>query len=1186
MYLKRLDLQGFKSFPEKVKLEFNPGVTAVVGPNGSGKSNVSDAVRWVLGEQRVKSLRGDKMEDIIFAGTESRKALGFAEVSILIDNQDGKLPLEYSDVQITRRVYRSGESEYRINGTACRLKDIQELFMDTGVGREGYSIIGQGRIDEILSAKGEERRRIFEEAAGIVKYKTRKNEAVHKLEKEQQNLLRVDDIIVELEGQIAPLEEQSQKAKEYLHLREQLKQAEMVAFCKDAERITNQLEKLNQDETTAKESMEENLQKSNAEKGKTISLRGKMEELDALLQQQNDRMTQIRAEMEKKEGEIRLREEQRQNDAANITRIQEEIKQKEKKKAENQAEQELCRSRMAGLRMEMNRRQEELNRLEETYAKLNTALTADETKAESFKDEIFEHIRIGTEAKGEISKREAMKEQFLSRREQVLAEKGQTESRRHQFEVHLQALEKQENDRIEAKGFLEQELAALEQDRAHAVKEKQRAEESLNQKERRLSETRSRLSLLMEMEREHEGFYNSVKSLLNLPDKEKRGICGAVASLLKVEEAYETAIEAALGGALQNVVTNTEEDARDAIAYLKTHNLGRATFLPVSAVKGRPFESRQAILDEIGVIGTAYELVSCEEKYREIALNLLGRILVVQNLDRGVQLAKKYAHRYKLVTLEGDILNTGGAMTGGSAQKKALHVFGRSREIRNLQEALQKAESQIEELREKLLLAQEDLQEIEQETIEKKMELQKLIVTLNSGDGEKEKTQADHKEAAEKLVLLQIEEKQLLEQLEGTEAEMNAFRKKAAESESAMALANEQLTAFQDNLSGEKEERDALMEEITQKKIDLSNAGQNIYSMEENLLRLREEANTLSAEQKQAAEQVTFFEKSTETRTEQQEDLKKEAVKLAEQEKDLQNEMNSTTAEKSRTAEESAKAEEAATEYKETANKLENEIFRITTKREKLEEEKLRMTTEAWEEYEMTLRMAQDYILTLPAEREKRPVREWKNLIRALGDVNVGAIEQYREVKERFAFLTAQREDILEAEEKLKQIIAELSERMEQQFKEQFSLISANFSEVFREMFGGGRAYLKLTDAEQVLESPIEIVAQPPGKNLQNMQLLSGGERALTAIAILFSILKLKPSPFCILDEIEAALDDANVSRYAQYLKRFAEETQFIVITHRKGTMEYADVLYGVTMQEKGISKLISVDFSEAEQAI
>lgn len=1184
MYLKRLDLQGFKSFPEKVKLEFNPGVTAVVGPNGSGKSNVSDAVRWVLGEQRAKSLRGDKMEDIIFAGTESRKPLGFAEVSILMDNEDGRLPLAYSEVQVTRRVFRSGESEYRINGTACRLKDIQELFMDTGVGREGYSIIGQGRIDEILSAKGEERRRIFEEAAGIVKYKTRKNEAVNRLEREQQNLLRVDDIISELEVQVEPLEQQSRKAKEYLHLKEQLKQAETVAFCRDLERIGGEWESLRQAETATAEQLSQSLAKNAEEKERAISFREKNERLDVLLQQQNEAMTELRAESEKTEGEIRLREEQRANDEANRSRIAGELTEKAKKQAENEAEQELCHSKMAGLKLEMDARQEELEVLQEKYASLSTALHRDETQVESFKDEIFEQIRIGTETKGEISKREAMREQFLARRDQLFAEKEHTESRLHQFTVHLQALEQQEKERQEQLRYLQQELTALEQDKAHAQQEKQKAETSLSTQEKRSSELQSRLSLLSEMEREHEGYYNSVKSLLNLADAKERGICGAVGQLLKVEEAYETAIEAALGGALQNIVTETEENARDAIGYLKKRNLGRATFLPVTAIKGRALEDRHGILAEIGVIGTAYDLVSFEEKFRQLALYLLGRILVVENLDRAVQLAKKYRHQYKIVTLEGDILNPGGAMTGGSQQKRALHVFGRSREIRNLRESLQAATKTVQELRERLALANEDLQEIEQETIEKKMELQGVLVSRNGE--ETEKTLAEQRETAEKLSLLELEEKQLAEQTENAEKEIAALREKAASSEQAMEQANEKLTAFQDSLTGGKEEKDILMEEITQKKIVLSSVGQKVYSLEEELLRLREEQSTLRQEQKKAAEQAAVYEKNTDLRLEQQTLLQQRADELQRQAEILQDRLNETAAEKQQTAEQAAQAEAKAAEWKETASRLENEQLRISSKKERLEEEKQRLTTQMWEEYEMTLRMAQEYTAGLPKEREQISVKEWKGKLRALGDVNVGAIEQYKEVKERFTFLTAQREDILAAEEKLRQIIEELSVLMEKQFREQFGVISENFSEVFREMFGGGKAELRLTDAAHVLESPIEIVAQPPGKNLQNMQLLSGGERALTAIAILFSILKMKPSPFCILDEIEAALDDANVSRFAQYLKKFAAETQFIVITHRKGTMEYADVLYGVTMQEKGISKLISVDFSEAEKSI
>ncbi|AMJ41780.1 chromosome segregation protein SMC [Anaerotignum propionicum] len=1184
MYLKRLDLQGFKSFPEKVKLEFNQGVTAVVGPNGSGKSNVSDAVRWVLGEQRAKSLRGDKMEDVIFAGTENRKPLGFAEVSITIDNQDQKLPLAYTEVQVTRRVFRSGESEYRINGTACRLKDIQELFMDTGVGREGYSIVGQGRIDEILSAKGDERRRIFEEAAGIVKYKTRRNEAASKLEREQQNLLRVDDIIGELEVQLEPLEEQSEKAKRYLIFKEELKEAEIVAFCRDLSKMEESLAKILQDKALAEEQLKEHLAQEGKDKAEICQLKNSLEQLDVLIQQQNQEIAELRAEKERKEGEIRLTEEQKQNDASNLARIQREILQKQEQKAENQNQLELCTSRITALGIEMELQQGQLSKLEQEYASLNSSLHQDETQAESYKDEIFEQIKAGTEAKGEIAKREALREQFLNRMVQLQTEKTQLESRIHQLEIHIQALDKQEADMKENASFMEKELLALEKDKLKAQKEKEDAQGYLSTEGKVLSEIQSRLSVLKEMERENEGFFHSVKSLLNLPDKEKRGICGAVGQLFKVDELYEVAIEGALGGAMQNVVTKTEEDAREAINYLKNHNLGRATFLPISAIKGHTFEGRPPILDEVGVIGVAHELISFDDMYRQIAENLLGRTIIMENLEQAVILAKKYKHQYKMVTLEGDILNPGGAMTGGSKQKKAAHIFSRGREIRSLQEKMESTGKLVGQLQEKLSLFQEDMAEIEEQILEKRMELQRMTVTLNSSHGDREKTSMDTKENQERLKLILLEEGQLQEQLLRTEKDIQIGKETLAFTESKVEQVSAALMQFQDNLTDEKGKRDTVMTEITSLKIGLSKNGQNISNIEETVLRLQREIQTLLQQIKLDEEKISVLGENTEKKDEAKAVLQEESVALDKKIRDLQEALTKTTEEKNKISQVAETVEQRGIDLREASRQMESELFRLEAKGERLEEEKMRITTQMWEEYEMTYRMALEYTSNKQNDLKSRPVKEIRGDIRSLGDVNVGAIEQYKEVKERYAFLTQQRADILEAEEKLRGIIEELSLLMEKQFREQFQLISESFSRVFQEMFGGGKAYLRLLDTERVLESPIEIIAQPPGKNLQNMQLLSGGERALTAIAILFSILYLKPSPFCILDEIEAALDDANVSRFAQYLKKFANDTQFIVITHRKGTMEYADVMYGVTMQEKGISKLISVDFSEQKK--
>ena len=1188
MYLKRLDIQGFKSFPEKVKLEFNPGITAVVGPNGSGKSNVSDAVRWVLGEQRAKSLRGDKMEDVIFAGTENRKPQGFAEVTIIIDNQDGKLPIDYTEVQVTRRVFRSRESEYRINGTACRLKDIQELFMDTGVGREGYSIIGQGRIDEILNAKGEERRRIFEEATGIVKYKTRKNEAVAKLEKEQQNLTRVEDIISELESQLGPLEEESRVAEEYLRLKEQLKDAEISMFRTDAQRMETDLERLTQQKENARSQSTEAAEAQERAKGDVQRLRAANEEKTAALRQINEDVAQVKADIEKNEGLIRLTKEQMQHDADNMSRVEKEILERMRQQEESQKEQGVCRSRITALRMTMNQQQDRLDRLEEEGRSLEDALSRKETKAESFKDEIFEQIRIGTEAKGEIAKQEAMKEQFLARKEQLDEELAHGRGRLEEQTVHLQVLEKQEKDRREYMDFLTKEMGTLEKDSQQAGEIKENAERQLSRQERLISEKQSRLSLLSEMEKDHEGFFNSVKNLLNLPDKEKRGIHGAVGQLLQVEEAYETAIEAALGGAMQNVVTQTEEDARDAIQFLKDHRMGRATFLPITAVKGKTLEGHQPILDEKGVIGTADTLVGFAEQYRGIVTYLLGRILVVDHLNEAVRLAKKYQHKYKMVTLEGDIMNPGGAMTGGSRSNKTTGIFGRAREITALRQEMEKLNQQAAQMRERLQLAEEDQQEIAEQIVEKKLEQQKLLVTLHAAQEQKEKSQTEWQETKEKVRLMEIEEEQLKEQLEVAEHDMEAGRKRLAASEALMAEVNAALSSYQDDLTEEREKRSALQEEITAVKISISQSGQSVAAAEESLLRLEQEEKKAAAEAESLRAQKEELEKSGGLRQDQQIDLQKEGQELRQKEENLSRLLEETTAQISALAEEMARKEETAQEQAETVSRLQNEIFRLETRMEKVAEERQRIYDRMWEEYEITFQTAKEY-----AEADARSysqlsrlAKEWKAQMRAMGDVNTGSIARYQEVKERYSFLSAQKEDILAAEEKLRLIIEELSQLMERQFKEQFAVISENFSHVFQEMFGGGKAYLRLSEEDRVLDSPIEIVAQPPGKSLQNMQLLSGGERALTAISILFSILKMKPSPFCILDEIEAALDDANVRRYAQFLRRFSKETQFIVITHRKGTMEFADVMYGVTMQEKGISKMISVNFTEQQEYV
>ncbi|WP_317855954.1 chromosome segregation protein SMC [Chakrabartyella piscis] len=1186
MYLKRLDLQGFKSFPEKVKLDFNTGVTAVVGPNGSGKSNVSDAVRWVLGEQRAKSLRGDKMEDIIFAGTENRKPLGFAEVSITIDNTDERLPLDFSEVQVTRRVFRSGESEYRINGAACRLRDIQELFMDTGIGREGYSIIGQGRIDELLSAKGDERRRVFEEATGIVKYRTRRNETIHKLEKEQQNLIRVDDIIGELEVQVEPLEKQSQKAKEYLALKEELKQSEVVAYHQDLDALEVLGKQLEADKKLAVEQMETYQTQSVKSQTTTTQLKSELEALDLALESKNQELLELRTEKERTEGTIRLVLEQQQNESDHVERVRLEIAELEQKKQENKEQLDLQSSKKVALQMELGHKESDLQELQNKYEQLGSAVDADELRAEGFKEEVFEQIRISTEVRGEIAKREALKEQFANRLEQVDGEKDLLESRLHQLEIHLQADQKNETTMTEEIQFLEDEMVVLEKDREHIQVAEKEMQNKLDINKKRLSDVESRLSVLVEMEKEHDGFYHSVKSLLQLHDRERRGICGAVGQLLQVEAEYEIAIEAALGATLQNVVTKTEEDARDAISYLKQRKLGRATFLPISAIKGRTFEGYQPILEEDGVIGVAHELVSFDELYRQIALYVLGRTIIVDTLENAVKLAKKYNHKFRMVTLQGDIMNVGGSMTGGSAQKKATHIFGRGREIESLQKDAKTLQITVSHLAEEMESFVEEMEDVETQLVAKKMETQTLWVKIQGIKEEQKKTIVELEETKERLQLFVVEFGQLEEQLSMAEGDIAKGQKTLQEAEDIITKANMQLTSFQGTLTEEKEKREQILQEMTQMKIDVSGIAQNLEHMTELIATLEKDNESVTRQQEKGEESILSYQQKGVEKGLEEADLRAQVQKLEETIQSVEMAMFTDSETKVSCNQELQEQEENLLNLRESASKMENELFRLDTKMEKAEEEKLRLTTTLWEEYEMTYRMAKEYAEYAKTLPESRSVKELRGKIRGLGDVNVGAIDQYKEVVERYEFLTSQRADIIEAEGKLNGIIEELTGLMEKQFKDQFQLISANFSRVFGEMFGGGKAYLKLADWSRALESPIEIVAQPPGKNLQNMQLLSGGERALTAIAILFAILQMKPSPFCILDEIEAALDDANVVRYAKYLKQFAKETQFIVITHRKGTMEYADVLYGVTMQEKGISKLISVDFSESEQFV
>ena len=1190
MYLKQLNIHGFKSFSDKVKLEFNKGITAVVGPNGSGKSNVSDAVRWVLGEQKVKTLRGDKMEDIIFVGTETRKPLGFAEVSITIDNIDQKMPIAYTEVTVTRRVYRSGESEYQINGTNCRLKDIHELFMDTGVGREGYSIIGQGRIDELLNAKADDRRRIFEEAAGIVKYKARKNEAIVKLEKEQQNLIRVEDIISELEGQLGSLEKQSNKAKIYLDLKEKIKYAALSMFCTDIDTMEEEYEQQQKNKEIAIENKKKITSQNHIKDQQKQQVQKEAQTLKEQLQQLQQQIVLLSSNEEKTESDIRLGKEQIQHLIQNIQRLEKENKNKENKKEENKKQIQLYQTKITAIDVAAKATRQRLAQQESLFRQLSKNLYENEKSIEEYKGEIVEQIRISTQAKGDMTQRKSMLEQFQQRQQQISAEKEYLQDQLHGQQIHMQVIAKQQKTWQKQWQETENELMELEESRKKLLLEKETATQQQKKREQELGQKRSRLAVLSDMEKEHEGFFKSVKSILSLQsckDEKWQGICGAVGELLHVPEKYEAAIETALGGSLQNIVTKTEEDAKEAIQYLKLHHLGRATFLPITAIRGKKMAQEQ-ILQEKGVIGIASDLVEYDEIYENIMQSLLGKTIIMQHLESAVSTAKKYGHKYRIVTLEGDLLNPGGAMTGGSAAKKASSIFSRSREIRNLAENIKSEEALVQNCKKKLEALENALEQTKQLTMQKHIKSQQIQLSLQKNEEDKQTTEDAIAEKKQKQKLYDLEEKQLLEQCQEAERELYQFQTILEQAEQKMSEMNQKLSSFQDSMSEERKQKDTLLNSITELKVSLSAEEQNKMSVEESIQRLEQEIKQLKKEQKSIDEEIeSFF--IQKTQKEKQITIWKEKIVFYQkQQRQEQSVFTEVTQKRQDKKAEIALLEEQQKETMEVISNLNNEIFRIETKMEKISEEKQRLYNEIWEEYEMTYQMAKQQSKIqqeVSYNKLKTDIKEWKNQIKELGTVHVGAIETYREVKQRHGFLTTQRSDILQAEEKLQLLITELSQMMEERFQQQFQVISNNFGEVFREMFGGGKAYLKLSDETKALESSIEIIAQPPGKSLQNMMLLSGGERALTAIAILFSILKMKPSPFCILDEIEAALDDANVKRFAQYLKKFSEDTQFIVITHRKGTMEAADVMYGVTMQEKGISKLISVNFEDRAYA-
>lgn len=1188
LYLKKLEIQGFKSFADKISLEFNSGLTAVVGPNGSGKSNIADAIRWVLGEQSIKTLRGSRMEDVIFAGTEHRKPVGFAEVSLTIDNSDHSLPVEYSEVTVTRRAYRSGESEYFINKTQCRLKDINELFLDTGIGKDGYSIIGQGRIDEILSTKSEERRHIFEEASGIMKYKLRKLEAEKKLELTKQNLLRINDIINELENQLEPLRQQSEVAKRYLSLRESLKDLEVNVYIENIAKFKEKIKEFEDQYTTIKDNIDgenqklESITEDNRRKTELMKI------LEERLNNSRNEFYNLEGNLERFNSEIKLNEERISNLLQNIKRLDREIGEIDQRLASLSKDQETKQQRIKYLNERHTEYSSKLSQYEKQMEDVLSTLDEGERHIENLKTGVMDKLDLISDKKIQINNVKMHIESLKKRQgtinnevQQLISEKDKEGMTKEDLVENINrskdAIKKSQNRLKE----LNAEKSGLDTDLAEKRKHQNTVKSEIQVKG-------SRAKMLQDMEKNLEGYNRSVKVILQTcmqsPELGK-GIHGALAQLVTVNQRYETAIEMTLGSALQNIVTSTEDDAKKAIEFLKKNKLGRATFLPISSVNGRYFDKK--IIDELkkqeGFCGVASDLITYDQQYKGIVLSLLGKVAVVENLDAGIRISRKFGYSFRIVTLEGDILSTSGSISGGSPDNgRNAGILGRNREIIELKENIEKLTREEKDLENSINEYISRLNELIRVISEEEASLKSNELVKIRDESHLAQVEENIKKADAKIEMLKQEKNQLSRQEADTAIELDKYSKELTDMENEVAQTKAVIAEYQEKHKENQAVRDVLHQDITDFKISVNSILESIESVKESLDRITGERdasekniNKRNAEKLRNNEEIKSLQE------------KNEGLRL--QIKNCEEEKTGKTFEIDRITEERKSIEEDLFDIVnqiQDINKnimvLQEEYNKIEVRKAKIESEMDTIQNRMWEEYELTFTNALELkrdIGSIPQAQKK--IQEYRNGIRDLGPVNVAAIDEYIKTKERYEFMCVQRDDMEQAREKLFKVINEMTSIMKKQFLEQFSLINENFNRVFNELFDGGHAKLILADKENVLESGIEIEVQPPGKKLQNMMLLSGGERAFTAIALLFAILWLRPTPFCVLDEIEAALDDANVFRFAQYIKKFVSRTQFIVVTHRKGTMEASDTLYGVTMQEHGVSKILSMKLGE-----
>lgn len=1186
MFLKRLEVVGFKSFADRITIDFVPGITAVVGPNGSGKSNITDAVRWVLGEHSAKSLRGSKMEDVIFAGSDTRKALNFAEVTLVLDNEDEFLPLEYNEISVTRRVTRSGESEFFINKQPCRLRDIVELFMDSGLGREAFSMIGQGRVEEILNSKPEDRRSIFEEAAGVLKYKTRKKKAEARLAETEENLNRVNDILHELEHQVEPLKIQASIAKDYLQKKEDLEKVEVACIVYEIEELHKRWEKLSSELDSHKKDEMARSAEIQKKEARLAELRDRLTALDESISDLQNVLLAASEELEKLEGQKKVLIERKKNAAQNESQLRQNIIELTERLQSLQNEKELlkqetenCKEEALALKQSLADKQKQLNELADDV----------DERIDSLKTDYIDHLNNQASIKNELQYIEQQWQQYEARQQRLTKENEKYLSSRTEFENERKNLEN-ELKRIELE--LNQHIHYFQTEKRTLEAQKQKyakLESNLYQAYKILQQAKSRKEMLETMEEEYAGFFQGVKEVLKAKNSVLHGIEGAVAELIEVPKELEKAIETALGSATQHIVTVDERSAREAIGFLKKHHYGRATFLPLNIIKGKSISNDLISLlrSDSRFVGIAAELIRCEDKYRDIISNLLGNVVITTDLKAANDLAKKLGYRLRMVTLDGDVVNPGGSMTGGAVKQKNASILSRKNELESLKQEIEIMEQKTTEAEKKVKELKSEIQSRESHLEEMRKDGEKLRLQQQEWKAKWRENEMAFENLNEKLAVYDLEKSEYEREKQALTERKESLLRSLENTESALKKINAELERLTEQKYHEKESKEKLQSEISDLKALLAVKNEQLNARKKELQRVETEIEAASNKQKQLENDLNDLQ-SEMVNSEDGEFQVEAAAKQKSQDKEETARLISLRREERFKLQQIIEDEELELkELKRIHKGLVEVVQDEEVKINRLDVELENRLSVLNQEYKLTFEAAKEhYPLTIPIEEARKQLKLIKLAIEELGTVNLGAIDEYKRISERYSFLLEQKNDLQEAKETLYRVISEMDEEMARRFEETFTAVRKQFGSVFSQLFGGGRAELKLTDPDHMLTTGIEIIAQPPGKKLQNLGLLSGGERALTAIALLFSILKVRPVPFCIMDEVEAALDEANVYRFSRYLKQFSEETQFIVITHRKGTMEEADVLYGVTMQESGVSKLVSVRLEETKELL